>query len=172
MEGSEAPLGGSACYTPRLLLDLASRVLRIGLALWVGGTLVILLAAPVVFREVTARDLAGRLFGEILRRFEAVKHVLSLLMVLCVFLQLEATRSITGGSFVAAAGIFLAVATNVYLSMVVRPRMAYCRLKVGSFDDAAAGNTWKVRFDRLHRRSVAVLTVGWIAAAIALWLIP
>lgn len=151
------------------MLALVAQILRFSLALWVGGTLLVALAAPVVFRELPSRDLAGRVFGEILRRFEAVKHVLSLLMVLCVFLQLEQTRTISGRSFIAAAGIFIAVATNVYLSMVVRPRMAYCRMKVGSFDSASAEDPWKIRFDRLHRRSTAVLTLGWIAASVALW---
>jgi hypothetical protein len=156
-------------YTAPRLLAVLAQVLRFSLALWVGGTLLVVLAGPVVFRELPSRDLAGRVFGEILRRFEAVKHALSLLMVLCVFLQLEQTRAISGRSFAAAAGIFVAVATNVYLSMVVRPRMAYCRLKVGSFDSAPAEDPWKVRFDRLHRRSTAVLTLGWIAASVALW---
>jgi hypothetical protein len=98
--------------------------------------------------------------------------VLSLLLVLCVFLQLEETRQISGRSFVAAAGIFVAVATNVYLSMVVRPRMNYCRMKVGSFETASPEDPWKARFDRLHRRSTAVLTLGWIAAMVALWASP
>ncbi|MFN2387666.1 MAG: DUF4149 domain-containing protein [Thermoanaerobaculia bacterium] len=154
------------------MLAVVSQVARFSLALWVGGTLLVILAAPVVFREVPSRDVAGRVFGEILRRFEAVKHVLSLLLVLCVFLELEETREITGRSFVAAAGIFTAVATNVYLSMVVRPRMNYCRMKVGSFEDASPGDPWKARFDRLHRRSTAVLTVGWIAAIVALGTTP
>jgi hypothetical protein len=154
------------------LLALASQVTRFSLALWVGGTLLVVLAAPVVFREVPSRDVAGKVFGEILRRFEAVKHVLSLLLVLCVFLQLEETREISGRSFVAAAAIFVAVATNVYLSMVVRPRMNYCRMKVGSFEGASPEDPWKIRFDRLHRRSTAVLTLGWIAAILALWTIP
>jgi hypothetical protein len=154
------------------LLAFVSQVTRLSLALWVGGTLLVVLAAPVVFREVASRDVAGRVFGEILRRFEAVKHALSLLLVLCVFLRLEETRQISGASFVAAAGIFVAVATNVYLSMVVRPRMNYCRMKVGSFEGASPEDPWKIRFDRLHRRSTVVLTLGWFAAIVALWTSP
>jgi uncharacterized protein DUF4149 len=151
------------------LLAASLHVTRFALALWVGGTLVVILAAPVLFREIPSRELAGRVFGEILRRFEALKHVLSLLLVLAVFLQLEETRAISGRSFVAACGIFVAVATNVYLAMVVRPRMNYCRMKVGSFDTARADDPWKARFERLHRRSVVVLTIGWVAAAVAFW---
>jgi len=152
----------------RALLEATSQVIRFSLALWVGGTLVVVLAAPLLFREIPSRDLAGRIFGELLRRFEAVKQLLSLLLVLAVFAQLEATRQLGGRRFVAGAAIFVAVATNVYLAMVVRPRLGYFRMKVGSFDETPPENPWRVRFDRLHRRSARVLVLGWIAAAVAL----
>ncbi len=150
------------------MLEAASLVIRFSLALWVGGTLVAVLAAPLLFREIPSRDLAGRIFGELLRRFEAVKHVLSLLLVLAVFAQLETTRALGGRSFVMGAGVFVAVATNVYLAMVVRPRLGYFRVKLGSFDEAPPENPWRTRFDRLHRRSVRILVLGWVAAAVAL----
>jgi hypothetical protein len=150
------------------LLELAALVIRFSLALWVGGTLIVVIAAPLLFRDVASRDLAGRIFGELLRRFEAVKHVLSLLLVLAVFIRLEATRSLSGKAFVAGAAIFVAVATNVYLAMVARPRLGYMREKVGSFDVAPPDNPWRLRFDRLHRRSTWILLIGWISAAVAL----
>ena len=64
--------------------------------------------------------------------------------------------------------IFVAIATNVYLAMVLRPRMNYFRMKVGSFDTAPHDNPFRLRFDALHRRSTRVLLLGWIAAAVAL----
>jgi hypothetical protein len=150
------------------MLLLAARVIRICLALWVGGTLVVVMAAPLLFRRISSRDLAGEIFGEILRRFEAVKHVLSLLLVLAVFFELEQTRGFAGQSVVAGVAIFTAVATNVYLAMVLRPRMDYFRMKVGSFDAAPVDDPWRLRFDRLHRRSTRVLLLGWVSSAVAL----
>ena len=150
------------------MLPVAGHVIRLCLALWVGGTLVVVVAAPVLFRRIASRDLAGEIFGEILRRFEAVKQVLSLLLVIAIFLQLEQTRGFAGQSRVAGVAAFLAVATNVYLAMVLRPRMNYFRRKVGSFDKAAPDDPWRKRFDGLHRRSTRILVLGWIAAAIAL----
>lgn len=150
------------------MLQISAQVIRFCLALWVGGTLVAVLSAPVVFRRIASRDTAGVVFGEILRRFEAVKHVLSLAMVVAVFLQLERTGGFAGQSVVASIAIFVAVASNVYLAMVVRPRLNYFRMKVGSFDAAAPEDPWRKRFDRLHRRSTRVLVIGWIAAAVAL----
>jgi len=155
------------------LLALSAQVIRFSLALWVGGTFVAaVLAAPVIFRQLPSRDLAGNVFDEILRRFEAVKHVLSLFLVLAVFFQLEETRSLSGRTFVSGAAIFVAVATNVYLAMVLRPRMKYFRMKVESFDGAPAEDPWRVRFDRLHRRSVVILALGGAAAAAALAALP
>ncbi len=152
--------------------SLTGELIRFCLALWVGGTLLVLLTAPVLFRAIASRDLAGEIFGEILRRFEAVKQILSLLLVVAIFLQLEETRGFAGQSRVAGIAVFLAVASNVYLAMVLRPRLNYFRMKVGSFDAALPGDPWRLRFDRLHRRSTRVLVMGWIAAAVALALGP
>lgn len=131
-----------------------------------------MLAAPVVFGKIRSRDLAAEVFGEILRRFEAVKQLLSLLLVVGVFVELERGLRLEGRTAAAAVAIFLAVASNVYLAMVVRPRLNYFREKVGSFDTASPGDPWRARFDRLHRRSVRILVLGWLAAAAALALWP
>lgn len=130
--------------------------------------MLVVVAAPAIFRIVGSRDAAGELFGEILRRFEAIKHVLSLVLVIAIFVQLEQTRGFAGQSRVAGIAAFVAVATNVYLAMVLRPRMNYFRMKVGSFDRAAPEDPWRLRFDRLHKRSTRVLVLGWLAAAVAL----
>jgi hypothetical protein len=154
------------------MLEVSAKVIRFSLALWVGGTLLAVLAAPVVFRQIASRDTAGAVFGEILRRFEAVKHGLSMTLVISVFVRLEQQRELAGSDVVGAIAIFVAVATNVYLAMVLRPRLNYFRMKVGSFDAALPDDPWRLRFDRLHRRSTRVLVLGWIAAAVALALAP
>ena len=151
---------------------LSEQVIRFSLALWVGGTLLVALAAPVLFRGLPSRDQAGDVFGEILRRFEAVKHVLSLALVIAVFVELEHAGRLPERGVVSGIAIFLAVASNVYLAMVLRPRMKYFRLKVGSFDSAAADDPWRTKFDRLHRRGTRVLLLGAAAAAVALALRP
>jgi uncharacterized membrane protein len=154
------------------LVEIASRAIRLCLAVWVGGTVLVALAAPVVFREAGSRDRAGAIFGEILRRFEAVQHVLSLVLVISVFATLEAGVRPAGGALVAGIAIFVAIAANVYTAMVLRPRMNYFRMKVGSFDAAAADDPWRLRFDRLHHRGTRVTVLGALAAAVALVLWP
>src|SRR5450755_35959 len=135
------------------MTDIVSQAIRFSLAIWVGGSVLVVIAAPVVFSTVTSRDQAGQVFGEILRRFEALKQLLSLVLVIGVFVELERSGSLAGPAVVPGIAIFLAVATNVYLAMVLRPRLNYFRMKVGSFDTASADDPWRKKFDGLHRRA-------------------
>lgn len=146
-------------------------MIRVCLAVWIGGTVLVAVAAPVVFHEAGSRDRGGAIFGEILRRFEAIKHVLSLGLVIAVFATLEAGVRPSGAALAGAVAIFIAIATNVYLAMVLRPRMKYFQMKVGSFDAAAGDDPWRLRFDRLHRRGTRVMLLGAAAAlaGIVLW---
>jgi len=149
-------------------------LIRFSLAIWVGGSVVAAMAAPVVFRTVTSRDQAGAAFGEILRRFEALKQLLSLVLVIGVFVELEkaGAGALDARGIVSGIAIFIAIATNVYLAMVLRPRMNYFRMKVGSFDAAGPDDPWRKKFDRLHRRSSRIFVMGALAAAIALGFRP
>lgn len=147
---------------------VVSQLIRFALSIWVGGSVLVAMSAPVLFGIVASRDQAGQAFGEILRRFEAVKQLLSLVLVLGVFIELERSGSLAGIRIVSGIAIFLAVATNVYLAMVLRPRMAYFRMKVGSFDAAGPDDPWRKKFDALHRRSTRIFMLGAIAAAVAL----
>lgn len=145
--------------------------LRLPLAIWVGATFLAAIAAPAIFRSIPSRDLAGAAFGAVLQRLEAVKHVLSVLLVLGI-METVSRGNVSRALAISAVGIFLAIATNVYVSMVVRPRMAYFRSQAGSFDEIPEDNPWRRRFRTLHRRATAVVTAGLILAAVALILLP
>lgn len=151
---------------------VVSQLIRLSLAIWVGGSVLVVIAAPVVFRTVPSRDQAGAAFGEILRRFEILKQLLSLVLVVGVFVELERSGALAGPTAVSGIAIFVAIATNVYLAMVLRPRMNYFRMKVGSFDAAAPDDPWRKKFDGLHRRSSRIFSLGALAAAVALWFRP
>jgi len=152
--------------------NVVSQVIRFSRAIWVGGSVLVVIAAPVVFRTVPSRDQAGAAFGEILRRFEIVKQLLSLLLVIGVFVELERSGRLEGSAIVSGIAIFVAVATNVYLAMVLRPRMGYFGMKVGSFDAAGPDDPWRKKFDHLHQRSSRIFSLGALAAAVALWFRP
>lgn len=147
-------------------------LLRIPLALWVGGTFLAAASAPRVFALIPSREIAGDVFGGILGRLGAIEHGLSLLLVLGVFSAAGREGRIAGRAVVTAIGIFLAIATNVYTSMVLRPKLRYYRAQAGSFDLVPEDNPWRRRFDAIHRRSTAVTMAGLVFAAAALAFAP
>jgi hypothetical protein len=147
-------------------------LLRLPLAVWVGGTVLAASSAPLIFALVPSREIAGDVFGGILGRLGAIEHGLSLLVVLGVFQAVSREGRIAGAPAVTAIGSFLAVACNVYTSMVLRPRMRYYRAQAGSFDVVPEDNPWRSRFRSLHRRSTAVTMIGLLCAATALAFAP
>ena len=147
-------------------------LLRLPLAVWVGSVLFAVFAAPAIFRGVPSRDLAGKVVGEVLGRLETALHLLSVLLVIGVFAAVAKEGAITGRSAAAAIGIFLAIASNVYASMVVRPRMAYYRAQAGSFDETPEDNPWRRKFQALHRKSTRVVAIGLFSAGFALFFAP
>lgn len=147
-------------------------LLRLPLAVWVGATVLAAACAPLVFALVPSREIAGDVFGGILGRLGAIEHALSLLVVLGVFQAVSREGRIAGAPAVTAVGSFLAIACNVYTSMVLRPRLRYYRAQAGSFDVVPEDNPWRSRFRSVHRRSTAVTMVGLVFAAIALAFAP
>lgn len=147
-------------------------LIRLPLAIWVGGTVLAAAAAPRIFGLVPSRDVAGDVFGAILERLGAIEHVLSLLLVLGIFSAVGREGRIAGRAAVTAVGAFLAIAGNVYTSMVLRPRMRYYRAQAGSFDLVAEDDPWRRRFGVLHRRSSRVTMLGLACAVAALLFAP
>jgi hypothetical protein len=147
-------------------------LLRLPLAVWVGATILAAASAPLIFALIPSREVAGDVFGGILGRLGTIEHALSLLVVLGIFHAVSREGKIAGASAVTAIGSFLAIACNVYTSMVLRPRMRYYRVQAGSFDVAAEDNPWRTRFRSVHRRSTAVTMIGLLFAATALVFAP
>jgi hypothetical protein len=143
-------------------------LIRYPLAIWVGATVLAGAAAPRIFALVPSRDVAGDVFGAILARLGAIEHVLSLLLVLGIFSAVGREGRIAGRAAVTAIGAFLAIAGNVYTSMVLRPKMRYYRAQAGSFDAVPEDDPWRKRFGVLHRRASRVTTLGLVCAAAAL----
>ena len=147
-------------------------LLRLPLALWVGATFLVMISAPVIFSRIASRETAGDVFGAILARLEAAEHALSAAIVLGIFVAVSREGRIAGRAAVTAVAAFLAIATNVYASMVLRPRMRYYRAQAGSFDAVPEDDPWRRRFRAAHRRSTAVTTAGFVCALAALLFAP
>ncbi len=155
------------------LVTLAVVLERIAVATWVGGTIALGgIVAPVLFKRLPSRGLAGETFGEILARFEIVRYVLSALLVIALFLRTEAGTLGPAGTLTARALLVAALASlSIYSGMVLAVKMQYYRSKIENFDTVPADDPWKLKFNALHRRSVRLAMLG-LMLAVALLLLP
>lgn len=155
---------------PNWLYLLFSFVYTAGLALWIGGTVVLgALVAPSLFRELERAE-AGKIFGGILRRFARIRLV-ALGFVLaaagCRAAFWEFSGSSSGSPWIAVRWVFLLImAVSVFFELfVVESAIENARAAA-----SAAGTPPGEQFQRLHRRAEQNLKLGTLAACGALFL--
>jgi len=150
---------------------IATILERIALALWVGGTAVLGgIVAPLLFKRLPSRALAGETFGEMLARFEIVRYVLSTMLVLALFLRTESGQS-AGALWLRAILVAALTSLSIYSGMVVAVKIQYFRSKIASFETVSPDDPWKVKFDQHHRRAVRLMMIG-LLLAVGLLLLP
>jgi len=143
----------------------ASALFHAALGIWVGGMLTLgTIVAPVVFRSVPSRLLAGTVFGNVLQAFGwfqialAAACLLSLL-VLRIGGGLDNRRAAVRIVAVVAMLVLVCVSQFHLAPEIVRERD-----RLVGFDSIPSGTPQKARFDTLHRRSVqlagATLLIG------------
>ena len=150
-----------------LWLELSRVGIALALSVWIGGTFLAAVAAAKIFHTLPSRDLAGRLFGDILGVLDKAKFVAAGALLVGVLLEVQVLGSTLATRRIARDGLlFLLVAAHVYAVMVVQPRMRYYREKIADFDTAAADDPWRLKFQGQHRRSTRVNVFG-LALAVA-----
>jgi hypothetical protein len=158
-------------FSSELALELSRAGIALALAVFIGGTFLAAVAAAKIFRALPSRDLAGRLFGEILDILDKAKFVAAGALLVGVLLEVQVLGSALGPRrFARDAVLFLLVASHVYAVMVVQPRMRYYREKVADFDAADQNDPWRVKFQAQHRRSTRVNVLGLVLAVAAVLL--
>lgn len=137
------------------------------LALWLGGAVALGgLAAPATFEVLqqeypdTGRSLAGRVFGETLRRFHLASYAAGALMVMC--LAGIATMAPSPVGVGAKVGVVLAMLiASAYSGVVVSPRIERMQQAIGQpVASLPAGDPRRGQFGRLHALSTALLAAG------------
>lgn len=127
-----------------------------GLAVWIGGVLVLgVLTAPALFRALP-REQAGSVFGPILRRFAKMRLAAAILIVIgagAKYVKWE-THAATPWLLIRWIAIAFLASTVVYELFFLYPAIE------------ARGPS----FDRLHRRSELLMKSSLIAATVALFL--
>ena len=146
-------------------------------ALWLGGAVFFsATVAPSAFGVLRARGVpyANEAAGSIVTRTLSVVNtsgfILALLLLLTAFLFRQGTkRRALFAEIVSLALVLIATGVGQW---IIAARMIALRAAMGRpIDDVAADDPLRVSFNSLHGYSVTALSVGIIAAAVALLLI-
>jgi hypothetical protein len=140
-------------------------------ALWLGAAVFFSFAvAPSAFAVLPARELAGRLVTRTLAIVNVGGFLISLFLLASAFLF---RRTLTRRAFYAElASLALLATTTAVGHWIINARLLALRvMMVRPIDEIAPGDPLRVAFNNLHVYSVVVLTVGMIAALVALLLI-
>jgi uncharacterized membrane protein len=154
---------------PNWLYLLFSVLYHLGLAIWIGGTIVLgALTAPALFRALP-RPQAGAIFGTILRRFARVRIAALIAIIIgagAKYVTWE-THAISPWIVVRWLMIaFLAVSLIIEI-LILEPRLEAQRLLLTP--EMTADDPRRAAFNVLHRRAENLLRLALLAAVVALF---
>ncbi|HEX6099998.1 MAG TPA: DUF4149 domain-containing protein [Thermoanaerobaculia bacterium] len=152
---------------PNWLHLLTNLVYHLGLAIWIGGTIVLgALVAPGLFRALP-RPEAGGIFGATLRRFARLRvGALSATIVAAgvKYLLWESGATLWIGVRWAALGLL--AAALVYEIAALEPRLEARRVHLTP--DMGEDHPERRAFNALHRRAESLMKVSLMAAVVAM----
>lgn len=146
------------------------------LIVWVGGMVVLgSIVAPTTFGVLQAREpsvgreLAGAVFGQALGRFHLVAYICGFVML--VTLGLEYAMGHRPFGYVARQVITLAMLLiALYSGVPLTRRLDHIHAQIGGpIDRLAPTDPLRVEFDRLHQRSVTLMTVNVLGGLVLVY---
>ena len=141
-------------------MSVARALAALGLALWLGGGLGVMLSTRAVFRNLRGQPLAGRIAAEMLRGLSALTAIALVLLALATILGL---RGFPVAAWIAGSLVFGASELLVKRALhALRDEMG------GSTENVPAGDPRRKRFGALHGVSMLLLLVQLVCAAAAL----
>jgi uncharacterized membrane protein len=144
---------------PNWLYLIVNVLYHLGLALWIGGAVVLgALVAPALFSKLPRQE-AGGIFGPILRRFSRLRLVAVIVVILSA-----AAKHLVWETHASSIWIVIRWVAIAILTASVFYEIFYLE---GALE-ARRGDS--VAFTPLHRRSENLMKVGLFAALIALFL--
>lgn len=155
---------------PNLLYLLTNIVYLLGLAFWIGGTIVLgAFVAPLLFRRL-ARHEAGAIFGDVLRRFRRARLAAVAAVIVAAAIKHFAWETHASSVWIVMRWLaigFMTVAvvyeTNTLEGAIERARDD---MRPGMSDDDPP----RAAFNRLHRRAERLMKASLLAAVVALFL--
>ena len=124
------------------------------LSLWVGGmALFTFIVTPVIFRSF-ARDLAGRVVGELLPGYFLYNLILAAVALALFFLSTAVRTAFT--SRLSLVLLSAALIINVFIVFKLHPEAVKVKQKVTSFERESPDSPARKKFTRLHGVSAAL----------------
>jgi len=131
---------------------------QIGLAIWIGGSIVLgALVAPMLFKAMPRAE-AGAIFGPTLRRFSRLRVIAVLLMILGAAGKYVGWERNASSPWIAVRWLAIAI---LAFSVVY---------EIGYLEPALERNRGQEAFARLHRRSEVLMKSTLVVAVVALLL--
>lgn len=141
------------------------------IALWLGAAVFFSFAvAPSVFSVLPARELAGAVVSRTLSIINTGGFIISLLLLASAFLfkSLVSKRAF----FTELVALALIALTTFVGQWIIAARLQALRAAMGRpIDEIAQNDPLRIAFNSLHGYSVTALSIGMIAAIVALLLI-
>ena len=143
---------------------------EIGLAIWIGGTVVLGgIVAPILFKNLQRHE-AGALFGPSLRRFARWRIAALLLIIFGGAIRYLAWETHAVTVWIALRWLAIAfLAFSVVYELGILER-ALERRRRDLAPDQSDDDPRRAAFQRLHRRAEVLMKASLIAAVVALFL--
>lgn len=151
---------------PNWLYIVAHTFYLLGAAIWIGGGVILgALVAPALFRSLP-RPQAGGIFGPILRKFSRLRLAAVVVMIITAAIKHFVWETHAISIWIGIRWLALAVMAAIvtYELFGLEPAMAATRPGESENDPK------RVEFQRLHKRSEALMKAGLASALVALLL--
>ncbi len=142
-------------------MPIAPVLYRLALAFWVGGIAIFtFVLTPILFRT-QPRDLAAKIVGVLFPGYFRWGLACGAVALVCLLLQ-------RGRHFLPSLALLLLMLTaTAFQALVVEPKAAALKEKIGSFESTPRDHPLRQQFSRLHGIS-AVCNLGTFAGGVAL----
>ncbi len=135
------------------------------LVLWVGGIVAIgIIVAPITFKEVADRSLAGRIVGGSLQRFDSVVLVCIPALILSSVLMVRWYGRWSPWYAIEYACIALMSLSAIFSIFILSPRIRALRDRSG---ESRTGEQ-QAQFDRLHRAALLSMQFNLACGTVAI----
>jgi uncharacterized membrane protein len=154
---------------PNWLYLLFNTLYHLGLAIWIGGTIVLgALTAPALFRALP-RPQAGGIFGQVLRRFARVRIAALIAIMIGAGAKYVTWETHALSPWIVVRWLMIVcLAVSLILEiLVLEPRLEARRVLLTP--DMATDDPRRAEFNVLHRRAENVLRLALLAAVVALF---